>query len=132
MARSQSQANGPKLLAPQGVEAGDREPAELYAEEIHQQQRQPEGRDGETEEDEHGDALVQHGIPAGCRQYADRDGQAELQDQGDDIEGEGDRDPLLDLVHHRPVVRGERTAEIEAGQPPTQVTYWTWSGLSRP
>ena len=104
-------------LVVQRRDPGDREPAQLHPEEDHHQQGEPEGGDGEPGEDGHRGDPVEEGPLAHRRVDAHGNGHQEDEPHRQDVDRQRDRDPFLDLLRHRPPVRGEAVAEIERRHP---------------
>ncbi len=105
-----------EIVVTEGFEPDNGKESEPYAELIHEQERQPEGRRGETDEDEDGGRPVEERIAPGRRKDADGDGHRQNRRDGEHINENRHRQPFEDLVEHRPIVLGEGFAEIEACQ----------------
>ena len=88
----------------------------MDAEEDHEQEGEPEGRDGEA--DKHKDAgdPIEERVLADGGDHPEGDGDDENQQHGKDIQEDRDRQPLQDLVRDRSPVRGEGDPHIQDGQ----------------
>ena len=107
-----------QILGVQGTDPGNRKPAEMDAEQDHQQKGKPEGRHGKTDENDDGRHPVEKRILSDRREHPERNRHHEDEQHGKHVQEDRDRQPFENLVGNRPSVHGKGNAEIQPGQFP--------------
>ena len=120
------------VLVVQGAQPGDGEPVELHAEEDHKEKGQPEIRGGEADEDEDGGDLVEERVLARGRGDADGNGEGHDDDHLNEVEEEGDGQPLADLGEYGLGVGLKGAAEVEPADADEPAPVLDVDGLVEP
>jgi len=107
---------GQRLII-KGHQTGNRQPLVFQARIQHEEQRKPEPRHGESEKDEDRHSFIEQRALFPCGKDSDGNGDEQRQQEGNQVDADGQRKALRYFFYNRAGVAGHGVSEIELYDP---------------